>query len=62
MIEFLHDTGHSIFPNGVKLPLELRQISAMQLKKAKRNGCQLYVSHVKNLEEVPPHLEDHPIL
>ena len=35
----------------------------MQLRKARRKGCQMYVALVKNLkEETPPHLEDYAIL
>ena len=34
----------------------------MQLKKAKRKGCQLYVIHVKDLENPIPSIEDYPNL
>ena len=47
---------------GIKKPIVLRHISAMQLKKAKRKGCQLYVIHVKDLENPIPSIEDYPKL
>ena len=48
--------------SGVNHPIKLRQISTMQLKKAKRKGCQLYVAHVKDLDDTSLSLEDYPIL
>ena len=51
LIECCDDIGNSVISNGVKRPLELRHISAMQIKKARRKGCQLYVALVKDLEE-----------
>ncbi len=62
MIKCLDDTGYSMTLNAIKQLLELRKISAMQLMKAKTKGCQLYIAHVKSLEETPPQCEDHPIL
>lgn len=40
----------------------LRHMSAMQMKKAKRKGCQLFVAHVKDLEDSIPSIDDYPIL
>lgn len=48
--------------NGVKYPLELRKISTMQLKKARRKGCYLKVTHVENMEEIQHCLKDYSIL
>ena len=61
-VECLDDFGNPVLMNGVKRPIVLRHISAMPLTKAKRKGCQLYVAHVKDLEDLIPSIDDYPIL
>ena len=58
----MDDFGNPVVVNEFKRPIVLKHISAMQLKKAKRKGCQLYVIHVKDLENPIPSIEDYPIL
>ena len=48
VVECRNDIGHSVILNGLKRPLELRHIFAMQFKKARKKGCQLYVAFVKD--------------
>ena len=62
LVECLDDFGNLVVVNGIKRLIVLRHISAMQLKKAKRKGCQLFVAHVKDLEDPIPSIDDYPIL
>ena len=62
LVECLDDFGNLVIVNEIKRPIVLRHISAMQLKKAKRKGCQLFVAHIKDLEDPIPSIEDYPIL
>ena len=62
LVECLDDFGNPVIVNGIKRPIVLRHISAMQLKKAKRKGCQLFVAHIKDLEDPIPSIEDYLIL
>jgi hypothetical protein len=49
---------------GIKKPVSVRQISAMQFKKCMNKGCQVYVVQVTNLleKENKPSLEDFAVL
>ena len=51
---------------GIPKKVSIRQISALQMKKAVRKGCKVFVVHVINNEqynnENKPILEDIPIL
>ena len=49
---------------GIPKPVSVRHVSAMQLKKCIRNGCQVYGIQVTNLleKEDKPKLEDFAIL
>ncbi|KAH9289786.1 hypothetical protein KI387_033903, partial [Taxus chinensis] len=51
--------------SGVKRPVSIHTISAMQLKRCVRRGCQLYAITVSDRSEDEsgvPSLDDHPIL
>ena len=48
---------------GIPRTISMRQITALQLKKCLRKGCQLYAIHVEESKEgKEPELQDHPIL
>jgi hypothetical protein len=49
---------------GIPKPVSVRQVSAMQLKKCMRKGCQVYAIQVTNLleKEDKPKLEDFVVL
>ena len=49
---------------GIPRPISLRMISAMQMKRSFRKGCQIFVVMVNELEEEEPVRKtlDHPIL
>ena len=43
--------------------ISVRQVSAMQLKKFCRKGCQLYAAHILEAsEDETPRLEDYQVL
>ena len=43
--------------------ISVRQVSAMQLNKFCRKGCQLYATHIlEALEDETPRLEDYQVL
>ena len=48
---------------GLPRPISIREISALQLKRCFRKGCQLYATHVEELENTKgPSLEDLSVL
>ncbi|KAH9306800.1 hypothetical protein KI387_011204, partial [Taxus chinensis] len=59
------DLGVESVISGVRRPLSIRTISAMQLKRCVRWGSQMYVVIVSDRSEdrsYGPSLDDHPIL
>lgn len=64
-VECVDDDGISREIFGVKRPVSLRMISAMQLRWCMRKGCQLFVITISDREEDSerePSLDDFPIL
>lgn len=64
-IECEDDHGSPIVITGIQRPVSLRMISAMQLKRSMRKGCQLFsitISDREEEEEKEPSIDDHPIL
>jgi hypothetical protein len=48
---------------GVSRPISIREISALQLKRCFRKGCQLYASHVEETKNKKgPRLEEFLVL
>jgi hypothetical protein len=48
---------------GIPRPISIREISALQLKRCFRKGCQLYATHVEEPERTKgPNLEYYSIL
>ena len=61
--ECLDEEGNSRIVKGIPKVISVRQISAMQLKKFCRKGCQLYVAHILDAtENETPRLEDFHVL
>ena len=61
----MDDDGISRVILGVKRPISLRMISAMQLKRCMGKGCQLFAITISDREqdsEGEPSLDDFPIL
>ena len=60
---FLDEEGNLRKVQGIPRAITIREISALQLKKCYRKGCQIFVAH---MEEKPkykvPNLEDHAVL
>jgi hypothetical protein len=60
---FLDEEGNQKTVQGIPRAIAIREISAIQLKKCYRKGCQLFVSHK---EEAPKdkvsNIEDHAVL
>ncbi|KAH9293649.1 hypothetical protein KI387_041147, partial [Taxus chinensis] len=59
------DLGVESVISGVKRPVSIHTISAMQLKQCVRRGCQMFtvtVSDKSEDESSVPSLDDHPIL
>ena len=52
-IECLDDSGLSTIVEGMKMSLELRQILAIHIIKAKMKGCMIYIAYVKDLDTPP---------
>ena len=64
-VECVDDVGISREILGVKRPISLRMISAMQLRRCMRKGCQLFEITISDREEDSegePSLDDFPIL
>jgi len=47
-ITCLNDEGQQALVKGVPRPISLKKISALQLKRCLRKGCQLYADHAEN--------------
>ena len=66
IIQCKDDQGKDIEIAGIQRPISLRMISAMQLKRSIRKGCQVFAITVSELEEEEENQEektlDHPIL
>jgi hypothetical protein len=64
MLSYKDDSDTTRTTQGIPKPVSVRQISAMQLKKCMRKGCQVYAIQVTNLaeKEDKPKLEDFAIL
>jgi hypothetical protein len=45
----LDGNGKQSTVKGVPRPISIREISALQLKRCFRKGCQLYIAHVEDL-------------
>jgi hypothetical protein len=59
----LDEKGKQSTVKGVPRPISIRDISALQLKRCFRKGCQLYAAHVQGLENTKgPSLEDFLVL
>ena len=63
IFECMNEEGNLVVVKGIPKVISVRQISAMQLKKFCRKGCQLYAAQI--LEEKrgeTPRLEDYQVL
>jgi hypothetical protein len=64
MLSYKDDSNTTRTTQGISKPVSVRQISAMQLKKCMRKGCQVYAIQVTNLaiKGDKPKLEDFVVL
>ena len=65
VVQCVDDTGGQVELLGVQRPVSLRMISANQLKRSVRKGCQLFLVSLSDLEEAKSRtvtLDDHPLL
>jgi hypothetical protein len=59
----LNEEGNPVTVQGIPRAVAVREISAMQLKKCYRKGCQLYAARVEEASrDVVSNLEDHEVL
>jgi hypothetical protein len=59
----LDEEGNQVTIQGIPRAMAVREISAMQLKKCYRKGCQLFVARVEEVfQKVVSNLEDHRVL
>jgi hypothetical protein len=62
-LECVNKEGQRITLQGIRNPVSVRQISALQMRKYCRKGCPLYAIQVLNIiEGAKPSPDDHPIL
>ena len=62
-LENVSKEGKKITLQGIRKPVSVRQISALQIRKYCQKGCPLYAIHVlKTIEGDKPSPNDHPIL
>jgi hypothetical protein len=62
-LECVSEEGKRITLRGIRKPVSVRQISALQMRKYCRKGCPLYAVQVlKTTEGADPSPKDHPIL
>ena len=48
---------------GIRRAVTVREISALQLKKCYRRGCQIFAAHMEETpEDKVPNLENYPVL
>ena len=65
VVQCVDDTGGQVELLGVQRQISLRMISANQLKRSVRKGCQLFLVSLSDLEEAESRtvtLDDHPLL
>jgi hypothetical protein len=64
LLNYKDDFGTTRTTQGIPKPVSVRQVSAMQLKKCMRKGCQVYAIQVTNLleKEDKPKLEEFDVL
>ena len=61
--ECTNEEGNPVVVKGIPNVISVRQVSAMQLKKFYRKGCQLYASHIlEPAGDETPRLEDYQVL
>ena len=61
--ECMDEEGNPIVVRGIRKVFYVRHISAMQLNKFCRKGCQLYATHiVEETKNETPRLEDYQVL
>jgi hypothetical protein len=59
----LNEEGKQRNVKGIPRPISIRDISALKMKKCFRKVCQLYATHVEELEKTKgPSLEDFSVL
>jgi hypothetical protein len=59
----LNEEGNQVTIQGIPSAVVVREISAMQLKKCYRKGCQLFAARVEEVfQDVVSKLEDHEVL
>jgi hypothetical protein len=59
----LDEEGKLSIVKGIPRSISIREISALQLKKCFKEGCQLYAAHVEELEKTKgPSPKDFPVL
>jgi hypothetical protein len=59
----LNEEGNQVTVQGIPRAVAVREISAMQLKKCYRKGCQLFAARVEEASrDVVSNLEDHEVL
>ena len=51
-ISCLNDKGENVSIKGIPRKVRVRQISALQMKKAIRKGCKVFVVHILNNEHM----------
>ena len=61
--ECMDEEGNPVVVRGIPKVISVRNISAMQLKKFCRKGCQLYATHIEEAtKNETPRLEDFHVL
>jgi hypothetical protein len=59
----LNEEGNQVTVQGIPRAVDVREISAMQLKKCYQKGCQLFAARVEEAsQDVVSNLEDHEVL
>jgi hypothetical protein len=59
----LNEEGNQVTVQGIPRAVVVREISAMQLKKCYRKGCQLFAARVEEVfQDAVSNLEDHRVL
>jgi hypothetical protein len=62
-LECVSKEGKRITLQGIRKPVSMRQISALQMRKYCKKGCPLYeIQVLKTIEGAKPSLDDHTIL
>jgi hypothetical protein len=60
---FLDEEGNLRKVQGIPRAVTIREISALQLKKCYRKGCQIFAAHMEETtKDKVPNLEDHAVL